>query len=152
MSTPEEREIRLRAVVDTYRNVPFAWTVHDCVLFAARCVDAQLGTRFEFNIPRDYKYDGALSALRIVMQAGGWENLIARYLGPPVAAKDLEFGDVVLGHSLPPFDRTTMIGVCDEELFMAPDTEGLVWLPMSYALAGWKLADIAKRQRELLDV
>lgn len=152
MSTPEEREGRLRAVVETYRHTPFAWTVHDCVLFAARCVDAQLGTRFEYNIPRDYQYDGPISALRIVIQAGGWENLIGRYLGPAVPATELSFGDVVLGHSVPPFERTTLVGICDEELFMAPDSEGLVWLPMSYALTGWKLADIAARQRELLNV
>lgn len=152
MSTPDEREARLRGVVETYRNIPFAWTVHDCVLFAARCVDAQIGTRFEYNIPRDYKYDGPVSALRIVIGAGGWEKLIERYLGPSVAPDRLEFGDVVLGHSHPPFERTTLLGICDEELFMAPDTDGLCWLPMAHALMGWKISDIAQRQRELLNV
>jgi hypothetical protein len=37
-------------------------------------------------------------------------------------------------------------------MFMVPDTNGLYWLPMSHALMGWKIADIAKRQRELLNV
>lgn len=148
----DEREGRLRAVVETYRHERFMWTVHDCVLFAARCVDAQLGTRFEYNIPRDYKYDGAISALRIVVQAGGWEKLIGRYLGPSVSPSELTFGDVVLGHPQAPFERTTLVGICDEELFMAPDSEGLVWLPMANALMGWKLSDIAQRQRELLNV
>lgn len=152
MSTMEEREGRLRAVVETYRHVPFAWNVHDCVLFLARCVDAQLGTRFEFNIPRDYKYDGPISALRVVKEAGGWEPIISRYLGPPVPVQALEFGDAVLGHGPEPFERTSMLGVCDEELFIAPDSLGLAWLPMSHALMGWKIADIAKRQRELLNV
>lgn len=152
MSTLEEREERLRAVVETYRKAPFAWNVHDCVLFAARCVDAQLGTRFEANIQRDYRYDGAVSALRLVVDAGGWEKMIARYLGPSVPSSRIEFGDVVLGHSYPPFERSTMIGVCDEELFIAPDTEGLSWLPMSHAIMGWKLSDIARHQREMLNV
>jgi hypothetical protein len=152
MSTPDEREARLRAVVETYKNIPFTWSVHDCVLFAARCVDAQIGTRFEYNIPRDYKYEGPISALRIVAEAGGWEKLIGRYLGPSVTPDRLEFGDVVLGHPHAPFERSTNMGICDEELFMAPDTDGLSWLPMSNALMGWKIADIARRQRELLDV
>jgi hypothetical protein len=93
-----------------------------------------------------------VSALRIVIGAGGWEKLIERYLGPRVQPDRLEFGDVVLGHPNVPFERTTLLGICDEELFMAPDTDGLSWLPMSHALMGWKIADIAKRQRELLDV
>jgi hypothetical protein len=152
MSTPAEREARLRGVVETYRYIPFTWNVHDCVLFAARCVDAQIGTRFEYNIQRDYKYEGPISAVRIVKEAGGWEKLIERYLGPPVQVDRLEFGDVVLGHSYPPLEDTTMLGICDEELFMAPDIEGLSWLPMSNALAGWKISEIAQRQRELLNV
>lgn len=147
-----DRENRLRAVVERYRHTPFAWNAHDCVLFAARCVDAQLGTRFEFNIPRDYRYDGPISALRAVAEAGGWEKIIARYLGPAAKASELEFGDVVLGHGPPPFERTTLVGICDEELFMAPDSDGLAWLPMSDALMGWKLSAIAARQRELLNV
>jgi hypothetical protein len=152
VSTLEERESRLRAVVETYRHIPFAWCSHDCVLFAARCVDAQLGTRFEFNIQRDYRYEGPISALRLVAEAGGWEEIIGRYLGPPSAAEGLRFGDVVLGCAAPPFERTTLLGICDEELFMAPDSNGISWSPMSQALKGWKLSDIAERQRRLLDV
>ena len=90
--------------------------------------------------------------MRIVKEAGGWESLIGRYFGQSVPAEQLEFGDVVLGHPQPPFERTTLLGICDEELFMAPDSEGLAWLPMANALRGWKIADIAKRQRELLNV
>lgn len=146
------REDRLRAVVENYRYTQFTWSVHDCALFAARCVDAQLGTRFETNIQRDYQYTSAVTALRIVIAAGGWEKLISRYLGPHVSPEQLEFGDVVLGHSMPPFDRTTLLGICDEEYFMAPDSDGLSWLSMSQAITGWRLKDIAARQRELLNV
>jgi len=152
VSTLAERESRLRAVVDTYRHIPFSWAEHDCVLFAARCVDAQIGTRFEYNIPRDYRYDGPVSALRIVIGAGGWEKLIERYLGSSVPSNQLEFGDVVLGHSYPPLENTTLLGICDEELFMAPDIDGISWLPMENALMGWKISNIAKHQRELINV
>lgn len=147
-----ELEDRLRAVVENYRSVPFEWTVHDCVLFAARCVDAQIGTRLEHCIRRDYSYTNAISALRVVIDAGGWEKIIGRYLGPSVSPENIGFGDVVLGHSTPPFERTTLLGICDEELFMVPDTERLFWLPMSHALMGWRLSDIAAYQRKIRDV
>lgn len=146
-----EREDRLRAVVENYRNIPFQWSVHDCALFAARCVDAQLGTRFEQNIQRDYNYSNAITSLRIVVEAGGWEKIVGRYFGPSVTPEKLGFGDVVLGHSTPPFERTTLLGICDEEMFMVPDTNGLYWVPMSHAIMGWKIPEIAKRQRELLN-
>lgn len=150
--TLDERQIMLKPVVEGYRKIPFMWATHDCALFAARCVDAQLGTRFEFNIQRDYRYSEAVSAVRLVKESGGWDAIIGRYLGPPVAPDLLQFGDVVLGCAKPPFERTTLLGICDEELFMVPDENGLSWMPMSQAQKGWRLADIAKRQREFLDV
>jgi len=150
--TPEERQARLSPIVERYRHTPFVWSVHDCVLFAARCVDAQLGTRFEFNILRDYDYHEPVTAVRIVKQAGGWEPLITRYLGPSSNPTELSFGDVVLGHSMPPFERTSLIGICDEELFMAPDQHGLAWVSMENALMGWTLTGIARQQQKLLEV
>jgi len=140
----EMRFARLSPVIETYRRLPFLWSVHDCVLFAARCVDAQLATQFETFVQRDFKYEGPLSALRIVKNAGGWEPLISRYLGPSVGSEELAFGDVVLGKNQPPFERTSLLGVCDEDLFMAPGTFELEWLPMSNALRGWKLDRIPR--------
>jgi len=141
----DERQARLTPVIEGYRSTRFAWEIHDCVLFAARCVDAQLGTRLEANIQRDYHYTGPVSALRIVMAAGGWEPIITRYLGPSVPSTELQFGDVVLGHARPPFERTTLLGICDEELIIAPGSQCLTWLPMSHALQGWKLENIPCR-------
>lgn len=133
------RYARLSPIIETYRRIPFLWSVHDCVLFAARCVDAQLDTKLETFIQRDFRYEGPVSAIRIVKNAGGWEALVSRYLGPSVSAQELAFGDVVLGHPQAPFERTTLLGICDEELFMAPGTFELEWLPMQNATRGWKL-------------
>lgn len=133
------RFARLSPIIETYRRIPFLWSVHDCVLFAARCVDAQLDTKLETFIQRDFKYEGPVSAVRLVKQAGGWEPLVSRYLGPSVGPEELEFGDVVLGHLEVPYERTSLLGVCDEELFIAPGTFELKWLPMTHAIRGWKL-------------
>lgn len=142
--TPDQRQLLLAPVIDGYRKTPFAWALHDCALFAARCVDAQLHTRFEWNILRDYHYESAISAVRIVKEAGGWEPIITRYMGPSVPAESLGFGDVVLAHGPEPFERTSLLGICDEELIMVPGFAGLEWQPMSYALLGWKLENVPR--------
>lgn len=141
------REQKLAPVVEAYRNMPFLWAAHDCVLFAARCVDAQIGTFLENLIQRDYRYSSAIEAVRIVKEAGGWEVLVSKLLGPPVPAERLEFGDVVLGHAPEPNERTSLLGICDEELFMAPGIHRLDWLPMSHATLGWKLESVPLRIR-----
>lgn len=140
--TPDQREARLAPVIEAYRKTPFAWAIHDCVLFASRCVDAQLGTRFESNIARDYHYETPIAALRIVKEAGGWEPIIGRYLGPSVPVSELEFGDVVLARAPEPFERTSLLGICDEELIIVPGSQHLEWHPMTQALLGWKLSRV----------
>ncbi len=102
----DQRQALLTPVIEGYRKTPFVWRVHDCVLFAARCVDAQIGTRLEANLLRDYQYTGPVPAIRIVKDAGGWEVGISRYLGPSVAPAELEFGDVVLGRANPPATKS----------------------------------------------
>lgn len=143
--TLDERQDRLKPIVDAYRHIPFVWAMHDCCLFVARCVDAQLGTRFEERAHRDFDYHEAVSAIRAVKAAGGWEPLISRYFGPSVPPGQLELGDVVLGRAKAPFERTSLLGICDEEVFMAPDTAGIAWHPMENALMGWKLMSIPWR-------
>lgn len=142
--TLDRRQSLLAPVIAGYRKTPFAWAIHDCALFAARCVDAQLGTHFESNIMRDYHYDTPMAAIRIVQQAGGWEPIISRYMGPSVAPDQIEFGDVVLARAPEPFERTSLLGICDEELIIAPGSESLEWQPMAYALRGWKLENVSR--------
>lgn len=133
------RFARLSPIIETYRRIPFLWSVHDCVMFTARCVDAQIDTRLETFIQRDFRYDGPVSALRVLKKAGGWEPLISRYLGPSVPPEELEFGDPVLATNAPPMERTELMGICDEELLIAPGPFQLEWLPMKHAIRGWKL-------------
>jgi hypothetical protein len=125
-------------VVERYRHALFDWGRIDCKTFAASFVDARCGTHWLAQLQADLPYDDALSAMRLIKAAGGWEAIVTRYLGPPVPINDVEFGDVVLGRANPPLERTVALGICDEECFMAPGNQGLVWFPMSNALRGWK--------------
>jgi hypothetical protein len=140
-----DREQKLAPIIAAYKNMPFLWAAHDCVLFAARCVDAQIGTFLESLIQRDFRYNGPIQAMRLVTEAGGWEPLVSRYLGASVPPERIEFGDVVLGRAQPPFERTSLLGVCDEELFIAPGSMQLEFLPMENAIRGWKLESIPLR-------
>jgi len=129
---------RLGAVINRYRNEPFSWRGHDCVLFAARCVDAQCGTKFEQSIYSDYGfYDSPLSAARLISASGGFETMISRYLKAPVEVDQLRIGDVVLARS--PNLNTICLGICDEEYLIAPDFSRLAWVSMSHAIKGWKI-------------
>lgn len=127
-------------VVELYRHRAFAWGLADCKTFAATFVDAYTGSEFLAKLERELPpYTAPLAAIRIVQAAGGWEQIISKYLGEPVPLEQAEFGDVVLGCGKAPFERTKVLGICDEELFMAPGAMGLVWLPMSTnALKVWK--------------
>lgn len=126
-------------VVEEFRHRPFAWGSSDCKTFAARFVDARTGSDFLRKLEEALPpYMTPLQAIHIVKAAGGWEPLITSYLGEPVPLEQAEFGDVVLTAGAPPFERSRLLGICDEELVMAPAALGLVWLPMSCALKVWK--------------
>ena len=135
--TADERERRLSPVVERYRFSPFEWGRHDCVLFAARCVDAQCGSRFEQRIRSEFRYTTAMEALRLIKQSGGFESVVTQFLGPMVPPGELELGDVVLGRGPGQFADCVALGICDEESFMVPDHQGLAWLSMNLARGGW---------------
>lgn len=124
-------------VVERYRNASFEWGHVDCFRFAASFVDARCGTNWLWTLQSELIYSDAVSALRVIAQAGGWEAIVTRYLGPPIPLNEVQFGDVVLGRANPPLERTVALGICDEEYFMAPGALGLVWFPMSNATRGW---------------
>lgn len=127
------------AVVEEFRHRRFEWAKADCKSFACAFVDALTGSDFSARLARDLPpYATAVEAINALKVAGGWEVIITKYLGEPVDLNLAAFGDVVLGHGNPPFERSRMLGVCDEELFMAPGALGLEWLPMSNALKVWK--------------
>lgn len=127
------------AVVERFRSRPFEWAAADCKSFACAFVDAWAGTDFGARLEQDLpRYLTAIEAIRIIHGAGGWVKIISKYLGDPVDPRSAEFGDVVLGRGAPPFEASQLLGICDEELFMAPGALGLTWLPMSNALQVWK--------------
>lgn len=134
-------------VVERYRHAKFEWGLIDCLHFASDFVDARLGTdylhRIEAALP---PYHSAIEAIRMMHALAppgaepleAWDRLVTGFVGPSAPVSEAAFGDVVLGHDDPPQERCLILGICDEEKFMAPSAHGLVWLNMSNALRVWK--------------
>lgn len=131
--------LRLRPVIDRHRAVKFEWGENDCVLFTARCLEAIHNDQFERFVRERYPYHGPLSAHRIVKHDGGLEALVNRVLGlTPRPWGQLRVGDVVLGRAI---DRDVLLlGVQYNHHFLTMGPEGVVGLPMDFAVKGWHCA------------
>lgn len=59
-------EARLIALIEERQDMPFAWGIHDCVLWAAAAVEAMTGARIELlgDPPSWSGPEGALRAIR----------------------------------------------------------------------------------------
>ena len=134
-------------VVAKYRHAPFDWGTTDCLHFIAEFLDARLDTSYLHRVSMELPfYQDARSAIAVVASFGvganpidAWEAAVTHFLGAPCPIGEVEFGDVVLGRASPPQERTVALGICDEEMFMAPGNQGLVWMPMRpNAVRGWK--------------
>ncbi len=126
-------------VVERWRHRKFEYGIFDCWHFCAEFVDARLGTNYLTDVSRALpRYESPIEAVRLVNAAGGWEAIITKFLGPPSPLAEIEFGDVVLGHADPPLERTTVLGICDDDVIMATGSLGLCFFSMKNAIRGWK--------------
>ena len=123
------------------QRAPFAWGVHDCCLWVADAVRAQVGVDPAAALRG--RYATALQARRVIAVAGGSLAALARAaLGEPLRSPMRACaGDV--GLTLCPAatddeDRSTL-AVCLGGWWAAPGAHGLVLLPMSAAIAAWKV-------------
>jgi len=64
--------------IDANRKRPFEWGAHDCMLWAASCVEAITG----FDPASDLRgtYQTALAAYRIIEDRGGFDQLVESLL------------------------------------------------------------------------
>lgn len=133
--------VKLQPVIDRHLTAKFSWGENDCVLFTARCLDAiHEGADFECFVNERYPYQGPMSAQRIIQTAGGLEILITHALGSdPVPWAQLVSGDVVLGRAI---DRDALLlGIQYNHHFLTMGPNGMVSLPMDFAIKGWRCAD-----------
>jgi hypothetical protein len=80
----------LRKVWDEFNGHPPSWGYFDCCQMAARYVEELTGVNHAAN----FAYDSRNGASRILLEAGGMESLISKFMGP--AKPEAEPGDLVL--------------------------------------------------------
>ena len=123
---------RLAAFNQARRRMPFAWGSNDCVTLAADWIEEATGVDPIADIRG---WSDALSAGRTIEALGGLEAAITARLGDGIAPAFAQRGDVVL---LDIAGRET-VGVVYGTHAMGPGEEGAVMVPMSVALAAWRV-------------
>ena len=133
-------QARLAALCEQRAAVPFAWGSADCALWAVDAVHAITGVD---HAAADWRgrYNTAAGAARLLARAGGLRGVACNALGdalPPVWAA---VGDVVLisQPDAPDEHQRELLAVCNGFSAIAQGPAGLLGLPMSAALAAWKV-------------
>lgn len=121
-------ERRLDAVIIEDR--PFEWGKSDCCKFAARCVNAIVGT----DPSERWQYADEFGAGRILRQYGGVEGIATFVFGEPKDAMSANRGDVVMVEA-----PKRMLGVCIGHLVAVQGGHGVEFVVLSSALKAWSI-------------
>jgi hypothetical protein len=125
----------LSQVIEQARQRPFRWGEHDCVSFAADCVQALTG-RDPLGSLRG-AYSGARGAQRLLAaEHGDLDHALCRRFGDSITATLAHRGDLVLWHQ-PVVGQT--LGVCLGALFAVPGERGLRYLQLAAATLAWRI-------------
>lgn len=134
----------LDAFIAERRDRAFEYFVHDCAGLAADWVLRSTGA----DVLAPLRAPGhalagrrLLPALRWVRDAGGFAAAGDRLLGPPRPGLMAQRGDVVLVRSGGRVRRVSgySFGVCTGAHVVAPGHRALVFLPITEAVAAWRI-------------
>lgn len=124
--------MRLSAYLKDTRDAPFMWGSNDCVMFAAKGLEAVTG----INMYAEYEgYTDEAGAKEIIDSAGGIDKLVSKHLGPGHRNyKTAQRGDLCL-MKMPEFT----VGIVDDtgQRIAAVTEKGLMRLPLSKAWRIW---------------
>lgn len=124
---------RLAACLAERMARPFAWGSHDCVMFAADCVEACTGVDPAAGMRGTYKT--ATGAARVLKRVGGMEALAAEHLGPEVPPLMAQPGDVGIVRNA----GVECFAVWTGSAWHAPAETGLTPFPHECALRVWRV-------------
>lgn len=122
---------------------PFGWGTHDCCTCAADWVSQVRGVDPMADLqPLTYALRtssgnrAAVLAARWLQEQGGLLRVVSQRMGDPLPGPLAQVGDVALvAHGE---DRQSM-GVCVGQYVAAPGDEGMQLVPLSAALACWRV-------------
>ena len=122
-----------RIVEDAHR--PFVWGEHDCCLFAANVVLELTGRDYAAELRGTYS--SAKSAARVLKWLNGVRGIAGNALGAEIPPLTAHRGDIVLIHTA---EHGDTLAVCVGAHCVAPGVDCLVHVPMSLAVAAWRVA------------
>lgn len=122
---------RLQQLVLARLGAPFAWGVHDCALWAADAIQAQLGADPAHALRGRYRTQ--MGALRLLAPLGGLPGVATAVLGAPLRGPLLAcVGDVG-------FTRQGALAVCAGETWLVATRDGMGHLPLPDAVQAWRV-------------
>lgn len=120
------------------RREPFRWGEHDCVMFAAKALDAQYDLGLVAVIHTHFNYYDEETALEVINDFTDLEALVSSVLGvDPLPPAHLTVGDAVL-YDYGSIEFPHALAVHDGHQLLAPTLVGLVVVPLDKALKGWR--------------
>lgn len=141
MQRREDWSRRLDEVVQLAVREPFAYGTHDCVTFAARCVDAMCDTDLVAGLANEYRDEASGLAF---LSRGGWLGLVPSWLDgcPAISWKFAQPGDVVLLPSHLP-EWGLGVGIVYGHSIIHAAIVGLAQTPIDRAQAAWAVGRTA---------
>ena len=124
----------LAKFIESRRNMPFAWGVNDCALFAADAIRAITGVDHA-AIFRGL-YDTQSQANAIVAQYGGLRPFVSYFLGPEIDPKLARRGDIAL---ITDAKGREVLSVCLGASFAATGETGLKFFKIKDAVSAWRV-------------
>lgn len=131
----EDWPLRLNAWLESIREKPFAWGVHDCVLGAADAVRMMTGV----DPAAAFRgcYGTGFAASRILIEHGGLEAMASAALGAPLASPRLAGrGDLVLVEAGIEGPALAVVILADAA---APGPAGVTFVPMKDWRIAWRV-------------
>lgn len=124
-------QLRLEAFGRERLQMPFAWGSNDCAIFAADWIEHATGERLMEHMRW---HTNAREALRTLRESD-LRSIATAALGEPISPLMARVGDVVVIRT----GKREALAVCNGGTAIAPGPEGMVAIPMSEALAAWRV-------------
>lgn len=131
----ENWQAEYHRAIATAQLLPFQWGVHDCVTFAAYLVDAISDLDVTARFKAKYRWTNQGEAARLILAAGSLQALVTEFMGPPISWVNLSLGDALMAFN----NGKEIVCIHDGHNLIAPADKGLMSVPLSSAICGWRI-------------
>lgn len=125
----------LAEYVESCRQMPFEWGVHDCCLFPANA--AKLITGIDYAAEFRGHYSTEIGAKRALLRYGQGDlaSTLSHILGDPVPLLSLRRGDIALAHD----GNSPAVTLMYANQFLHAHEQGIRSVRRDYIQLGWRI-------------